>query len=206
MTNWVIAKHQVGIAGRVTDGVTGKPLSGIRVMISAMPPLFKRRLDIVALQYRNDWEMMQERADRTLTRRDGLFYFLDLPDGHYGVTASVSRPGMRYGVAEQNVQVARDKKGAVTFINMTLQPTVVKGKITGPGHKTSIAMAEARIQGSGERTFSNAQGEYLLAAIEPGKRTVQVFAQGFRSASQAVTIEGPGQAHTLNFALLKEGG
>jgi len=175
-------------------------------MIAAMPPLFKRRLEIAALQHGNDWETMQERPDRTLTRHDGLFYFLDLPDGHYGLTASVPRPAMRYGAAEQSVQIARDKKGAMTFINLVLQPTVVKGKITGPGHKTGIVMAEARIQGSGERTFSNAQGEYLLTAIEPGKRTVQVFAQGFRSASQAVTVEGPGESHTLNFALLKEGG
>lgn len=208
MSTWQIARRQVAIAGRVTDGVSGKPLSGVHVTIVTMPPLFKNKLEVAALQYGNRWATMTERADKTQTRHDGLFYFLDLPDGKYGLSASLSSPGKRYSKADEAVVVARDAKGGMklTFTNFVLQQTMLKGKVTCPGHKTGVAMAEVRVKGSGERAFSDVQGQYLLAGIEPGKRTVLVFAQGYREAEQAVTIAGPGESQTLNFALAKEGG
>lgn len=208
MSTWQIARHKVAIAGRVTDGVSGKLLSGVQVTIVSMPSLLKKRLDIAAVQYGDSWVTMTERADKTLTRHDGLFYFLDLPDGKYGLSASLSRPGMRYSKADEKVTVSRDAKGTMElgFVNLVLQQTLLKGKITGPGHKTGIPMAEVRVKGSGERAFSDAHGQYLLTGIESGKRTVLVSAQGYRETSQAVTIAAPGESQTVNFVLTKESG
>jgi len=209
MSTWQIARHQVSIAGRVTDGVSGKPLAGVRVTIVTMPSLFKKKLGIDAIRYGKQWAAMNERADRTHTREDGLFYFLDLPDGKFGLSVSLSRPGMRYGPAEETASVARDAKGGIAkpvFMDLVLHPTVLKGRITGTGHKSGIAMAEVRVKGSGEHTFSNAQGQYLLPGIEPGKRTVLVFAQGYRDISQSVTIAESGQEQIVNFTLSRETG
>jgi hypothetical protein len=187
--------------------VSGKLLSGVQVMIVSMPSLFKKRLEIAVVQYGKSWTTMMERADKTLTRHDGLFYFLDLPDGKYGLSASLSRPGMRYGQAEETASVARDATGGIAkpvFMDLVLHPTVLKGRITGTGHKSGIAMAEVRVKGSGEHTFSDAQGQYLLPGIEPGKRTVLVFAKGYRDISHAVTIAKAGDSQTMNFVLTKE--
>ena len=207
MSGWQVTRRQVALAGRVVDGVNGKPLAGARVTIVTMPSLFKKKLEIDAIRYGKQWAAMNERADRTHTREDGLFYFLDLPDGKFGLSVSLSRPGMRYGPAEETASVARDAKGGIAklvFMDLVLHPTVLKGRITGTGHKSGIAMAEVRVKGSGEHTFSDAQGQYLLPGIEPGKRTVLVFAQGYRDISHAVTIAKVGESQTLNFTLTKE--
>lgn len=208
MIAWQIARHQVAIAGWVSDGETGKPVSGAEVTITEMPAAFKKRLQGSALQHGKRWTAMVERPDRTQTRADGLFYFLDLPDGTYTLSASCTSTGKRYGTARETATVSRDGKANIKMasVNFVLRPTTIKGKITGPGHKTVVVMAEVRVKGSGERAFSDAQGQYVLAGIEPGKRTVLVFAQGYRPASQPVTLEHPGALGTLNFALAREGG
>ena len=206
--SWQIARHQVTIAGRVADALSGKPLSGVEVAISEKPAPFKKKLEIAAIQYAGRWAGMPERPDRTRTRNDGLFYFLDLPDGRYGLSAAFPGSGNRYGKAEATATVARDAKDdmKIDFVNFVLNQTAVKGKITGPGHKAAVTMAEVRVKGSGERAFSDAHGEYVLAGLEPGKRTLLVFAQGFRAVSQVVTLSEPGESQTVNFNLVRETG
>jgi hypothetical protein len=173
-----------------------------------MPPSFKRKLETAAIQYGKRWEAMTERPDRTQTRENGLFYFLDLPDGKYRLGATLPGAGARCDKADVEVTVSREDKGSrkFDFLNLALPQTVLKGKVTGPNHKTGIAMAEVRLKGSGEHAFSDLQGQYLLSGIEPGKRTVLVFARGYREASQAVTISEAGEPQTLNFTLAKENG
>jgi hypothetical protein len=67
-------------------------------------------------------------------------------------------------------------------------------------------MAEVRVKGSGERAFSDAEGHYVLAGLEPGKRTVLAFAQGYRPASKQAAINEAGALETLNFELVREAG
>jgi hypothetical protein len=92
------------------------------------------------------------------------------------------------------------------FIEILVQSTAIQGKVTGPGHKTGVFMAEVRIKGSGERAFCDAQGQYLLPGVEPGARVVQVFAQGYRPAAKSVTVKHPGALETVNFTLVREAG
>lgn len=208
MSDWQIARHRVAIAGRVLDAGTGKPVADAAVSISAMPAAFEKKLAIALLAYEDRWNTMLERPDRTRTRDDGLFYFLDLPDGKYNLSASIPSYGKRYGTVQQPAVVSRDGKGdtKIAFVNLKLQPTAVKGKITGPGHKAGVALAEVRVKGSGERTFTDAQGQYTVTGIEPGKRVLLVSAQGYRSESQPVTLGDPGTSQTLNFSLTRESG
>jgi hypothetical protein len=191
----------------VLDAGTGKPVQGAVVVITGMPDAFKKKLEISALPYGNRWNTMLERPDKTRTRPDGLFYFLDLPDGKYSLSASIPSCGGRYGTVEQPATVSRSAGGdtKIGFVKCALPPTLVKGKITASGHKTGVALARVRIKGSGERAFSDAQGQYTVVGIEPGKRTLLVSAQGYREESQACTLGGPGASETLNFALTREG-
>jgi hypothetical protein len=82
-------------------------------------------------------------------------------------------------------------------------------------------MAEVSMKGSGERTFSDAQGQYVLAGIEPielkngasvggrpaiTERTVRVSAQGYSDASKQVALNEAGALKTLDFELVREAG
>ncbi|MGA7412016.1 MAG: carboxypeptidase regulatory-like domain-containing protein [Bryobacteraceae bacterium] len=184
MSKWVEARHQVAIAGKVTYAGTGRSIEGASVQ-AAGPS-----------------------AVRTRTAPDGLFYFLDLPDGRYTVRASIPGAVSRYATGKGDAEVSRDKSGRIRMatVEIGLAGTTVKGKITAPGHKAGLAMAEVRIKGSGERVFSDAQGQYVLAGIEPGNRTVLVYAQGYKPASHPVKLKEPGAIETVNFALVPEAG
>jgi hypothetical protein len=206
MIAWQVARHRAGIAGRVTDAETGKPIAKVAVTMAEMPAAFKRTLRNASIQYGNRWPTMVERPDKTMTRTDGLFYFLDLPGGKYTLSASLPGSGKRYGSAQATVTHDAQGNLKVAMVSVALQPTTVKGKVTGPGHKNGVPMAEVRVKGSGERAFSDTQGHYVLAGIEPGKRTIIVFAQGYQPASHPVLLGQPGALETLNFALVREAG
>lgn len=201
-------RHQVAIGGRVMDAATRKAISGARVSITEMPPALKGVLERKSIQYGSRWAAMLERPDRTATAPDGLFYFLDLPAGKYTLTALLPGSGKRYGSGHGAATVSMDANRNVkmAFVEIVLQPTTVQGKVTGASHKAGVVMAEVRVKGSGERAFSDAQGQYLLGAVEPGKRTIMVFAQGYRAVSKSVILAAPGALETLNFALVPEAG
>ncbi len=203
-----IVRRRVALAGRVFDAGTGKALGDAEVVITGMPSAFKKRLEIAALPYGKRWDKMLDRADRTRTRPDGLFYFLDLPDGKYSLVASIPSYGSRYGKVEEAAKVSRSASGDIKFpfVRCALQPTHVKGRVTGSGQEAGVALARVRVKGSGERGFTDAQGQYTVAGIEPGKRTLLVSAQGYRTESQVFTLGEAGASQTLNFTLTRENG
>jgi hypothetical protein len=220
LVKWELVRHQVAIAGRLADAGTGKPVGGATVFITEMPAAFRSLIEARARQHGHAWTAMIERPDRARTAADGIFYFLDLPDGDYTLNASLSSMAKRYGTVQTKATVSHDANGdyKLAFLELALQPTTVRGKISGAGQKTGIVMAEVRMKGSGERAFSDVQGQYVLAGVEPielkkpgargviTKRTVQVFAQGYRPASKQVAINKAGALETLNFELVREAG
>lgn len=195
-------RHQVALAGQVTDKQTGRTIDGAQIEVTSAPPEFTDWLDNRRIQYGDRWNSMVERPDRTRTEPDGHFHFIDLPDGEYTLTASLPGVGSRYGTAQLVVTVSRDDKGNINMAqaDIALPPTTIKGKISKQSAE-SVPMAEVRVKGSGERVFSNSKGEYLMAGLEKGKRTVLVSAQGFKEASQTAQLNR-GAVHTLNFTLL----
>jgi hypothetical protein len=206
VNSWLVARHQVAIAGRVTDGETGKPMARVLMSIVGMPAVFRKKLDLLARARGAAWGSLSERPDQTQTRDDGLFWFIDLPDGKYSLSAEVPKQGSRYGKAQQSVAVARDAKGNVTVAaaNFALPPTGLRGKVTGAGHKAGVTMAEVRLKGSGEYTYTDGQGQYSLTRIESGKRTILVVAQGYKIKVQPVTLEKPGASQVADFSLVRE--
>lgn len=176
---WEIRRHQAAIAGRVVDAETGKAMSGARVMATAGPLSWESR-----------------------SGDDGHFHFLDLSDGSYGVAASYPPGGSRYGSAQVNAVVSRDGTGRIQMAtaDLSLPATTVRGRITRPGGQ-GVVMAEIVLEGSGERTFSAADGHYALVGVEAGLRRVRIRAQGFQPATQEVTLAAAGAVVTLNVAL-----
>lgn len=202
---WESVRHRVAIGGWVTDAETRKPIPGAAVTIDAMPVSFKRTLQLKSIQHGTRWETSMDRPDRTTTRADGCFHFLDLPAGQYTLRVSIPSAGNRCGSAQAEATVAprNENKTEIAVIPIALPSTTVKGRITTEVQKNGLYMAEVRVKGSGERTFSDLKGEYVLAGIEPGRRRIQVFAQGYNPTEEQANLKAPGDSYTLNFALAK---
>jgi len=206
MINCVTTEHRIGIFGRIVDAITKKPVPGALVEIQSKAAVFNRKIQLAALRFREQWAAMMQRPDRTTTRPDGHFYFTDLADGKYTLRVTHPSAGRRYGSAEQSVEVSNDGRKRLA-VEIALPPTTVKGKIVASGQKNGIAMAEVRVKGSGESTFSDVQGRYILSGLEPSKRnrTIMVLALGYGVTSREVNLSEPGAVETLDFSLVREG-
>lgn len=206
MNSWQVARHQVSVAGRVTDAETGKPVARVLVTIIEMPAAFRRKLDLLAQARGSTWASLTERPDKAQTRDDGLFWFMDLPEGKYSLSAEVLKQGSRYGKVQQTVVIAREAKGKprMAAVNFAMPSTGLRGKVTGASHKAGVVMAEVRVKGSGESAYTDGQGQYSLTRIEPGKRTVLVIAQGYKTKEQPVTLGKPGASQVEDFTLVRE--
>jgi Carboxypeptidase regulatory-like domain len=108
-TDWEIVRHQVAIGGRVVDD-SNQPIIGAQVTIIAVPTELKEKLDGAASAAGDDWEHLDERFDRTLTKASGLYYFLDLPAGRYTLQAIDKRTGLQ---AQKTVSVSWVQDGNV---------------------------------------------------------------------------------------------
>ena len=198
----VEARRVVGIAGRVTDGTTGRPVGGARVEISSAPARFRRQLAAKAVQHGQAWDAMEQRPDRTTTAADGHFHFVDLCTGQYKLTASWPGAGDRYGTAQARVEVTAGIGGRIraATADLALPVTTVAGTVTGPG-SAPLAMARLRVQGSGESVFSDVDGWFSLAGVEAGTRTIVATAPGFTSASKPVVVKS-GATRTVKLVLV----
>jgi Carboxypeptidase regulatory-like domain len=196
-----VVRHQVAIAGQLVDAQSTRALAGAFVEITAAPSVFTAWLALKAKAYGDAWAALPERPDRTRTKPDGHFHFLDLPDGAYSVAARIPGGGSRYGTAQAAVTVSHDGSGnaVVTPVKLAVQPTAITGLVKKNG--TAIAMAEIRVKGSGEVSYSNDTGRYLLAGVEAGARTLLASAQGCQPGSQTVTVTAGAVANS-DFSLV----
>jgi hypothetical protein len=179
MPVWETVRHQVAIAGRVTDGSTDKPLAGAKVIILSVT----------------------ETVATLMTNQDGHYHVMDLPDGVYTVTALLAEAGSRFGTAQTTATVVRTPQGRIVMAtaDLVLPPTTIQGKLTSGG--SPVFMAEIRLQGSAERTFSEQDGSYRISGVETGNRTLKVTARGCLPASQAVMLVNAGDVVNADVAL-----
>jgi hypothetical protein len=238
---FVDIRHQVAIAGQVTDAQTGQVLRDAQVTVRAAPATFIARLivaakaadrrdDAVAKQratlndpeasaekklaaaqaildhVQQHGEVIPKRSDQTQTAVDGIFYFLDLPPGVYMFIASQPGFGTRYGTVQTTVAVTHTNGNInMATVDIALPPTTLKGQITGPslddGSVGPVLMAQVQVKGSGESTFSDSKGQYLLAGLETGPRTVRVSAQGYQGVERTVEFTQAGTERIVNIAL-----
>jgi len=202
-SQWSLARHRVSIWGTMTDAVTHKPITGVEVTLDKMPAKFEQTLERLARYEGKDWARKVQRPDKTVSREDGLFFFLDLPEGEYELHAVLPRCGGRYGDATQAKKVSSGepkKNGAGALkdmrVDLVLRPTAIKGRITDAANNAGVGMAEVRVKGSGERAFSDLKGLFMLGPVEAtaAERTLQAFAQGYASKEKpGVVVANAGQ-------------
>lgn len=204
---WLSARHRVSIWGKVTDAVTQKPIADAEVTLTKMPPKFEETLERLARYAGSDWERKSQRPDRTRSRADGLYYFLDLPDGEYEISALLANCGRRYSQERQNKKVSRGKPKRTgqeelkdMWAGIALRPTSIRGRIVD-ADKKGIVMAEVRLRRSGERAFSDARGEFRicpLEASETAERTLEYSAAGYAWREKSkIVVSKPGDVMDL---------
>ncbi len=86
-----------------------------------MPKEFELRLESAAATLGADRDDPQERLDCEVSRADGLYFFLDLPEGKYSLKAIDPKTGTQDG---KSVSVSKDKKQNIKMeqADFTLAP------------------------------------------------------------------------------------
>src|SRR5580658_5269954 len=102
--DFMTARHRVAIAGLVLDGISGKPIAGAHLEITAKPKAFAEQLALLKAA-QSVSQTQSKSPDNTRSRSDGLFFFLDLPQGSYTLVGFVPKENA------QNIRVSPTKPG-----------------------------------------------------------------------------------------------
>lgn len=190
--------RRLAVAGRVTDAVTGRPLAGALAQITTAPKEFRAWTEIrgAELASRTPPGTPPERA---VSDADGWFRYLDLPAGKYTIDVSLPPAGSRYGAARAKTEVSAASAAAWVDASVSLPPTTVRGTVRDDAG-LAVPMAEVKVKGSLETTYTDRDGAYTLVAVEAGARVLSVRARGFAPAEAAVKL-AEGKQKTQDVAL-----
>lgn len=203
---WEEVRHQVAIAGKVTGPVSGQGLGHVRVSIVDAPDEYLEWLAVKQSIAGDAWHKTARRPDRVMTQPDGHFHYMDLPDGDYILHAAFPNKSTRYGGIQRSVTVSRTEEGNIVMAqaDMVLPATSISGTVTRQGDGTPVVMAKVMLVGSGENTFTDENGDYLLSGIEASltqNRIVSVSAAGYQDQTQPVSVTASGIVVTQNVTL-----
>ena len=119
-SDWQIIRRQVAIGGRVVNE-NNTPVAGAQITIKSMPDGFKRQLEGAVSEAGAGWVDQEERQDRARSRLDGIYFFLDLPEGSYTLSAIDPQTGKQ---DQKSVSVSRDKKQNIKMIRADFKLSV----------------------------------------------------------------------------------
>lgn len=243
-------RHQVAIAGILSDRLTQQPIPSVEVTIIQAPQPFHDRLAVKALQFGDrlwmapDGSALINLTDgqytvQTWTAADGAFKFLDLPNGDYLLQAALPLAGTRYGTTQSaTLTVTRNPADKIVpvLVELQLPPTAITGKVTAPAPSgipasrssnsppngdsgsgiTSapktipVPMAKVQIQETGDYTYTNDAGEYLLTRLEASKTkdwAIAVAAPGYEldAADSLIKVKLlQGEVQTQDFQIKRK--
>jgi hypothetical protein len=179
-------RHQVAIAGNVSNAETGAAIGKATVKMTAMPIALTRWLDLKALQFTDQWQSVPDQPESqrvwldrqmavvkvkeqlnlvTYTSLDGQFYFVDLLAGSYKLEVSVDATGT----------IAR------LVVDIKLPPTGIQGRVIDQNasddpQKTGIIMAKIQPANDEAVTLSDRKGQYRLTGLSAGKSSPEAIA------------------------------
>jgi Carboxypeptidase regulatory-like domain len=177
-------RHQVAIAGIITDSLTGGAISAALVQVEGIT---------------RDRKPLQ-----TLTRTDGSFFLIDLPSGQYSLKVTLPAAGSRYNSTTVAVTVSNREPNRPIILdpraNIQLTPTRLLGLVRRSDTNQAIANASVQVRGSKTLTLTDKDGQYRLSGMPAGTLTIEISANGFITLNQKVVLT-PGQATNQNFSL-----
>lgn len=191
MGEWVNIQRAVSIAGQVRDASTQQPISGALVSIIKGPPEFDEQLHILSGQ--PDWLARTRRLDQTVSRPDGMYWFVRLPKGLYTLRVGAPHMGSRFGVVELEgirVWATREPTGRIKLdpADATLPPTMIHGTVKHHATQQPIGRAKVRLLGTPDILYTQADGTFRLTNLVAGRPTLEVSAPQFQMATQTVTV------------------
>ena len=167
MATMEITRRHVGLAGIITDVVTGRPIAGALVKITA-------------------------KNLQTVTREDGSYFFTDLGVGKYTLNVTAPNQGSRYGAAKiTNVSVQNAADGRPVLDakgNVALPPTRVSGTVKRSSDGQPLPGMIVRVRGSEAKTVTDQNGKYVLTGLYAGAPNVEVSGAGYATAAKKATL------------------
>lgn len=130
MASGELIRHQVTIAGVVTLD-SGEAAGAASVDIISGPAKFMNRITTLRAVLGPAFDGLAARPDRATVAVDGLYYFLDLPDGAYELAATIPGAGQRFGSGSASATVAHDVTGNAVRAeaNMIVPSTALSGRV-----------------------------------------------------------------------------
>lgn len=197
MAVWEEVRHQVAISGKVIGPVKGMGLGHVRISIIDGPDEYLEWLAIKQAIAGEEWFTTAKRPDRVMTKPDGHFHFMDLPDGDYMLFAAFPNKSTRFGGVQLSVTVSRTPEGDIEMAkaDIVLPATSIAGTVVRQGGNTPVVMAKVRLLGSGEYTHTDENGAYILSGIEASvtqDRVMTVSATGYQDRTIPVTVNATG--------------
>jgi len=176
-------EHRLAISGSVVDAFTKSFLPGVTVEMTNTPAAFQDLLASWSLAHANEFNARLERPDRTMTFSDGSFRFVDLPDGAYDVSFSMTHHSEQYGSVQKHVNVARgdDGKIVVSQVFVELPPTGIRGRVVTQkeGETIPIALARIRLSAGDLPAYTDADGKFAITGVFPGRYRMSIGARGY---------------------------
>ncbi len=108
-TEWEFVRRQVAVSGRVL-GEDGNPVDGAKIVICPVSAETK----VKASKEPITGGQKPPGGTSAVAGPDGIFFFMDLPDGKYVMTAVDPRSNSR---DEKTLTVSRDTKGNIKMKN-----------------------------------------------------------------------------------------
>lgn len=184
-----------------------KRVSGalVEILVNEAPRAFQSLFE--ARKADPAWQREDKRIDRTHSRRDGAFFFADLPPGEPGETyrlrVSTPQMGTRYGTVETApVTVQQNPAGStvqVAWVDVELPVTEIRGTVVD---SNDAAVVRARVHLFGDNHFVRTEenGHFRLARLLAGDSTLEVLADKFETFRQKVGLR-PGQVLDIDVRL-----
>ncbi len=174
-------RQTVSLWGRVmVASDTGEAaVAGAEVMIVDGPAKFHDKLK-VRKAAKPDWHRQSERFDRTRSRQDGTFFFVNLPpvdpavDQPYKLTAWADHLGTRVADQATDTVPVHPVSLGVAVTELELTATSVKGQVVDKkDNKSPVANATVRVEQPGFRprfsrpVVTGADGRFSVDKLSP---------------------------------------
>lgn len=109
--------NTASIVGRVTDAETGLPIRAARIEIISGADTFEITRTAKMQQVPTKvWQQLTTRLDLAISRDDGSYRFLNLPDGSYHLKCSLKPPTIYQTLETKGVEVAETLLPVTNFV------------------------------------------------------------------------------------------